>query len=245
MLTRLFEVLSIDILSNWCDLKTVAKVSSAFCSKNERVDFLCLINNPTFGSTDITYPIVDAFWKWIILNGIKVQHMKGTKSVRYAAHLDCSKVVEFHMEKFKKLNHVVNLINQMSHLKVLRIIEFVFDHDYEYKRARLKMETSLNKFFTLIDDHIWSGLTHLSIVGEWRDFYLDHLDVSKIVSACTQLRSLTVLKPQSGILDHVYVQIIQNNKHLQQLILGDCFCLTPLMRAIKESCAELQRRTMH
>jgi hypothetical protein len=233
MLTRLIEVLSIDILSNWCDLKTVANVNSAFC--NDRWNFLCLLNDPTFVSTDITYPSVDAFWKWIVLNDIKVHHVKGSKSVKCVANFDSSKVSVFQMVSQQKLTRqVAKLTNQMIQLKDLTVYDYCPSLSvYTGKTTR---RTSLKTFFSLVSGHILSGLTALTIVGEHRD----QPDLSKVASACSQLRSLSLSKYDGEINEHTALKIIQNNKHLQRLELKGCNCKTALMRAIKEYCAKLE-----
>ncbi len=118
MLTRLPEVLSIDILSTWCDLETVTKVDSAFCNKMNRWDFQRLLNDITFSSNDSTCRSSKSFWEWIVANGIKVQHMKGMwfdgKCDKLAAKVDCSKVIEFHVCRLEKVDHVVKLINRST-----------------------------------------------------------------------------------------------------------------------------------
>jgi hypothetical protein len=240
MLTRLHEVLSIDILSNWCDLKTIAKANSAFCNKMERLDLLCLISDPTFGSHDITYRSSDAFWKWMVLNRIKVYHLKSLmwgdrKFVRFIANLDCSKVVDFHIDKLKNLNHVAMLMNKMNHLKVLTVNDF----EHEPKTRRMT-KTTLNKFFSLVSDHILYGLNKLTILGQYRESFQNPLDLSKVATICTQLRCLSVLKWNNGINEHTLIQIIQNNKQLQRLTLDGCDCKTALMRTIKQSCEVLE-----
>jgi hypothetical protein len=242
MLTHIFEALSIDILSNWCDLKTVAKVNSAFCTKKERLVFLCLLNDSTFDSTDSSYYSSDAFWNWIVLNGIKMQHVKGRLPVQCTETLDCSKVDVFHMVRTQKLTaQVAELTNKMIHLKVLTVYDFDFDYDYHYElKVNRTAGTSLKTFFSLVSGDILSGLTALTIIGEHRESFQNPLDLSKIASACSQLRSLSVSKWNNGINEHTLVQIIQTNKQLQRLTLKGCDCRTAVMRAISESCAELE-----
>ncbi len=75
MFACLSEVLSIDILSNWSDLETMAKVNSAFCNKVERSNFLCILVDPVFSSNDSSYPTSNAFWKWIVSHGVKLQYL--------------------------------------------------------------------------------------------------------------------------------------------------------------------------
>ncbi len=95
MLTRLPEVLSIDILSNWCDLQTVAKVNSAFCNKVNRSDFLCLLSDPKFASTDSSYQSSMEFREWIESKGIKLQYLSCEHmSSKLLTNADCSKAHE-------------------------------------------------------------------------------------------------------------------------------------------------------
>jgi hypothetical protein len=124
MLTHLPEVLSIDILSNWCDLKTVAKLDSAFCNKLDRMDFQHLLHDPTFASTDSKYCHSELFWRWIVNKRIKLIRLNGmwwgNISDDCVAELDCSKVIEFHTDKLQE-HPAAKLINKSHHLKTIDI----------------------------------------------------------------------------------------------------------------------------
>jgi hypothetical protein len=128
---------------------------------------------------------------------------------------------------------MAKLINKSIHVKVLKVIDF----DEEFK---IKEKTSLNELFSLVSDLTLSRLTALTILGGRRKSFQNPLDLSKIASVCTELRSLSVLKVNNGMNEHTLIQIIQNNKHLQRLTVRGCDCKTTLMRAIIEYCAELE-----
>ncbi len=186
MLTRLLEVLAIDILSNWCDLKTVAKVVSAFCNKLNRLDFLCLLADPTFVSHDSGYRSSYSFWRWIVLNSIKLQRMKAfccnnNMLDLVIAEVDRSKVTELQVIPFEPVHNVANLINNSVRVKTLMICDF-----YSYV-----LDESLNTILSLICIQILSGLVALTITSNKRR--VDHhnfVELSNIANACTQLRVL-------------------------------------------------------
>ncbi len=125
MVTRLSEVLSIEILSNWKNLRAVANVDSAFCNKSYRWDFQCLLSDPTFASSDSTYRNSKSFWTWCERNGIKVQLMKAlkcdNKSDSLVAKIDCSKVIEFHVDQLGKVCDVAKLVNKSIQLKIFKV----------------------------------------------------------------------------------------------------------------------------
>jgi hypothetical protein len=236
MLIYLPEVLSTDILSNWCSLKTVGEVDSAFCNKTDRENFLCLQVDPTFSSTDRTYSSSDAFWGWVLCKGIKLQYLDGTQrkvfSYGLVTTLDCSKVLEVWVNGLgQHLKLEAMLINKSIHLKILRVVE----------QDVLRKIDTYKQFLQLISLHIWSGLTNLTIHGRESYKFFNPLDLSNIAVACTKLRSFTVRKSDNGTPQNTFIQILHNNKQLEQLTLkGCCVYNTALMMALGTSCVALR-----
>jgi hypothetical protein len=206
MLTRLPEVLSIDILSNWCDLQTVAKVNSAFCNKVNRSDFLCLLSDPKFASTDSSYQSSMEFREWIESKGIKLQYLSCEHmSSKLLTNADCSK----------------------AHEAALTVCQFHHNSS----------EDTLDAFLPLISNQILSGLVDFTILG-------CPYDLTNISIFCKELRSFSLLRCRSGIPYFMLVQIIRNNRHLQNLTVKGCLCKTDFIKAIALNFVELQSLTI-
>jgi hypothetical protein len=220
MLTRLPEVLSIDILSEWCDLKIVAKVNSAFCS------------------TDSTYSNTKSFWEWIVMNEMKLIRVKGMWCAgtddAFVHKVNFSKVNEFYVNRLKKVRFLVMLINKSIDLKLLDI-----------SASNSYTDNALNELLSLISNQILSGVTDLTISDEYRKHAHGTLNLSRIHIACTQLRSLRLLREyRCGFHENAIIQIVRNNKYLQNFTLHGCVCKTVLMTAISMNCLDLRSLTI-
>ncbi len=229
MLTVLIDVLTIDVLSNWCDLETVAKVDSAFCNKTDRLNVLSLLADHTFGSTDCSNDgRAKSFWRWIGQRAIKVRCMTVAWNDdiwdRLVANVDCSKVTEIFVLHLNQVDLVAQLINQSLNLKTLQISSF-------------HIWTDLNRLTSLIADRICSGLKNLSL---GKSHHINSTQLNNVAAVCRQLRVLSVI----NIHEDVLVQIIRKNKHLQDLVMTRCTCTTVLMKVIEKNCGELQSLTI-
>jgi hypothetical protein len=229
MLTLLTEVLSIDVLSNWCDLETVAKVDSAFCNKTDRpLNFLGLLADPFFGSSERTDGRLKSFWEWVGQRAIKVRSMtvvwNDNLLDRLVTNVDCSKVTEFFVLHLNQVDLVAQLINRSTCLKTLQI-------------NGLQVWPGLNRLISLITDQTLSSLNNLSVS---RSHQTNFVQLQNIATICSQLVVLSLTNVRTDAL----IQIIRNNVHLRDLILKLCVCNTFLMKVINNSCAEMRSLTI-
>lgn len=125
LLHCLNKVISVEILSQWCELKDVMEVDLAFCSKTERIEFYNKLQCAAFICHSANNPTE---LKYIYKHQIKVfqvvlNDIRGIDHVDHW-HINITKLESVHLDlttKFVYTAQIQNFINCFIHLKVLTI----------------------------------------------------------------------------------------------------------------------------
>jgi hypothetical protein len=206
----LHDVLCVEVMSKWCELKEIGSLDSAVCNSEYRPGFL---TNFSDKKLDLGAGLNDRFMKWVVLRFVKPTSFVMYESCVFSSWreaIDWSEVLEITIFN-KTLSPVqdTNLVNIVNDCEKLLSMKFT-PHFY------IPSDENDGHVFSIFSNKILARLTHISLAYD-DDFVLDPLLVH-LTEKCHELRSLEIHCCYiDDFTESVVLNLIKSNPHLKTI----------------------------